>query len=155
MSSITRLLPTLTLLLGVAFAAPVQYAAIEGAKVQGHSLVLTLNYVDVYFTEPADAAKVIKLGDYKTVQDFYDANPSGIYVRDTNPKLRTLKTDANTTFKLVCLKNDSGLQKVSQSAFFGALNGKNPLPCHWEFYGLVFMKLQGERILEISQMYLP
>lgn len=150
-----RLLPTLTLLLGTALAAPLQYAEIVGAKAQGNMVTLNLNYVDVFFAEPADAAKVIKLGDYKTAQEFYDANPSGIYIRDVNPKLRTLKTDAKTVFNLVCLKNEGGLQRVSQADFLRALNGKNTLPCRWPFYGLVFMKLEGTRILEISQQYLP
>lgn len=151
------LLAALTFSLATA-AQTTQYAGIVKAVPQGQTLSLTLNYIDFFVLgDPAGDAQAMKLGGYKTKQELYDANPAGWYARDINPKLRTLKTDAKTVFELVCLKLPGGVIKVNRDVFLAAYQGKNPIPdCNWDFAGgMVKMRLEGTRILRITQQYLP
>lgn len=139
-------------------AQTTQYAAIVKAVPQGQTLVLTLNYVDFFVLgDPQADAQAMKLGGYKTREELYRRNPAGFYFRDINPKLRTLKTDASTVFELVCLSREGGVIQVSRSVFLEAFMGGKPIPaCSWDFGGgLVKLRLDGPRILRVTQQYLP
>lgn len=99
----------------------------------------------------------MRLGGYRTKQELYDRNPAGWYARDINPKLRTLKTDASTVFEVVCIERDGGVIRVNREVFLAAFQGKNPIPdCNWDFSGgMVKLRLDGTRIVRITQQYLP
>lgn len=157
MHRIPPLLVALTFNLASA-AQTTQYAGITKVVPQGQTLTLTLNYIDfILLGDPAGDAQAMKLGGYKTRQELYDDNPAGWYARDINPKLRTLNTNTSTVFELVCLKFPGGVIKVNRDVFLAAYQGKNPIPdCNWDFTGgMVKMRLDGTRILRITQQYLP
>ncbi|MFT2718586.1 hypothetical protein ACMT4L_01165 [Deinococcus sp. A31D244] len=151
-----RLLPALPLLAALltpsALAATTtQYAVLRGVQVQGRVATLTLDYVDVF--SDADARRVVALGDYPSAQAYFEANPSGLYVRNVNPLLRTLKTDARTVFALSCLDRPDGVQVVPLETFASAWKGFAPQGC-WPFSErVVALRLNGTRVLRAEQVY--
>ncbi|MFN4250322.1 hypothetical protein [Deinococcus sp.] len=155
-----RLLPALPLLAALltpsALAATTtQYAVLRGVQVQGRVATLTLDYVDVFSDTDADARRVVALGDYPSAQAYFEANPSGMYVRNVNPLLRTLKTDARTVFALACLDRPDGVQVVPLETFVSAWKGFAPQGC-WPFSErVVALHLNGTRVLRAEQVYFP
>ncbi|WP_420595250.1 hypothetical protein [Deinococcus sp.] len=148
------LLLALALASSVTLATPIkQYANIVKVQSSLKTAALTLDYVDIYFIEE-DARKVIALGDYKTADEFYDANPSGIYIRNVNKKLRKLNTDQNTVFEVVCLNDEAKVRTVDLPTFVKAVRGTPPATC-WPFGDTVELTLDGPRLLKVSQVYFP
>ena len=149
------LLLALTLASSVAFAAPIkQYANIVKIQLGLKTATLTLDDVNIYFTEEEDAKKVIALGDYKTADEFYDANPSGIYIRNVDKKLRKLNINQDTVFEVVCLNDKAKVRTVDLPTFVKAVKGMPPATC-WPFGGTVELTLDGSHVLKVSQVYLP
>ncbi|GGR81664.1 hypothetical protein [Deinococcus sedimenti] len=150
-----RLVLTALLALTPSALAATQYAVLKGVTVQGGVATLTLDYVDVYGDTDADARRVVALGDYPDAQAYFDANPGGLYVRNVNPMLRTLKTDARTLFHLSCLDRPGGVQVVPLATFVSAWTGRAPQGC-WPFSEkVVALHLSGSRVLKVEQVYFP
>ncbi len=150
-----RLVLTALLALTPTALAATQYAVLKAVTVQGSVATLTLDYVDVYGDTDADARRVVALGDYPSAQAYFDANPSGMYLRNVNPKLRTLKTDARTTFDLSCLNSPGGVMTVPLVTFVSAWKGYHPQGC-WPFSEkVVALQLSGSRVLKVEQVYFP
>lgn len=155
-----RLLPALPLLAvlltpSALAATTTQYAVLRGVQVQGRVATLTLDYVDVFSDTDADARRVVALGDYPSAQPYFEANPGGMYVRNVNPLLRTLKTDARTAFALACLDRPDGVQVVPLETFVSAWKGFAPQGC-WPFSErVVALHLNGTRVLRAEQVYFP
>ncbi|MBZ9749639.1 hypothetical protein K7W42_02050 [Deinococcus sp. HMF7604] len=141
-----------------AVAAPVtQYAVLKAVKVQGKVVTMSLDYVEVFSDTPKDAARAVDLGYFPDAETFYNSVPAGIYIRNVNSQLRTLKTDARTTFELSCM-NAAASAVVSRSVplnqFVGSWQG-NSKPC-WPFQErTVRLQLDGTRVLKVSQVYFP
>ncbi|PTA68948.1 hypothetical protein [Deinococcus arcticus] len=145
-----------------ALAAPVtQYALLKAAKVQGGLMTMTLDYIEVFSGAPEDAARAVRLGYYPDTRAFQAAlPPSGLLTRNVNPQLRTLKTDARTVFELSCAEKpgvDTANivpKPVSLTRFVASWKGQ-PGAC-WPFAGeVVRLRLDGTRVLKVSQVYFP
>lgn len=151
-----RVLLSLMMFCGVALAkTEIKHAYLKKAQVSGQIATLTLDYADL-FAGNEDAQRAVKLGYFRSINAFNNANPSGIYIRNVNPKLRILKTAPDTIYELVCLTEQSGLKTVSLNTFIQAWKHK-PVPkgCHWQFDGLIELELKEQKIVRISQIYLP
>ncbi|WP_221088406.1 hypothetical protein [Deinococcus aquaedulcis] len=145
-----------------ALAAPVtQYAILKAAKVQAGLMTMTLDYIEVFYDSPEDAARAVELGYYPNARAFRAAiPPSGVLARNVNPQLRTLKTDPRTVFELACPEkpgvesSDIVPRPVPLIRFVASWKG-NPAAC-WPFAGgVVRLRLDGARVLKVSQVYFP
>lgn len=157
MKSIIRFLLPTAFFLSSAWAAPaVQYADLKKVTITAQTATLTLDYIEFFVIDTSNVRQVMKLGGYRTPDEAYDANPAGFYSSNTNPKLRTLKTDRRTTFDLVCLADSDPdqFQRVDLKTFVAAWSGKTPTGC-WPFAQTVRLELEGSRIVNVTEVYYP
>lgn len=146
----------LIMLSSVALAeTEMKHAYLKKAQVSGKTAILTLDYADL-FVGDEDAKRAIKLGYFRSLKAFNNANPNGIFIRNINPKLRSLKTTPDTMYELVCLAEENGLKTVDLNTFIrGWKNKPAPKDCHWKFAGLVELEIKDQKITRVSQVYLP
>ncbi|OLV16462.1 hypothetical protein BOO71_0011842 [Deinococcus marmoris] len=147
----------LAFLLATAWAAPtVQYAELKKVNGTSQTATLTLDYLDFFVLDDGNIKQVMKLGGYRTPDEASDANPSGIYISNTNPQLRLLKTNSKTKFYLVCLADsDPGqFRSVELKTFVASWQGDTPKGC-WPFAQTVQLELDGSRIVSVTEVYYP
>lgn len=133
-----------------------QHASITKVSGSAPNYTLTVDYVDLFdLNSIDDFQKARKMGIVKNVDQYRklaDQAPNGLYIRNINPKLRTVTTDKNTKYQLVCLNKPGGSMLVNAQTFMKALKGSSPC---WPMDSTVQLMLQGTRVVQINQVYFP